>query len=205
MRKVKNMQGCSNIVLRKGKEMNIKRLNRVGSLDGSYYIDFIKENNLLPKFIIKHHILNKKASKIIVDDVDRTIKHRGYSNIINTYEKIVIDGDIYYLHEKWVSHTEHPIYIYKEIPLIINDENFIWKDNTKYNSKEAIITRGSFEYLCIVNADGNGKVIVRYTKGENFHRTRVTIAEFNVPNAYNEVFLEAIDKWTKEFKNSIAA
>ena len=110
------------------------------------------------------------------------------------------DEDVYYVY-----HNKENLILFKEVPLLMDDDNFHWKDNTKYDAKETVIRMGAFEYQCIVNSDGGGKVIVRYVKCENFHRTKVTIAEFDVKNAYNESFIEAINKWNKEFKESIAA
>ena len=191
--------------------MNIKRLESIDiATRYKREVQFIKEQGLLFKYLTSRISMTYKDLKenekhkletqgdTIVDDVDKSRK--DYGQIIKVYEHFTIDDEDYYLE------TSHGFYIlYKVVPLLINDKDFEWKDNAKYESKEAVIKRGAFEYLCIVNADGNGKVIVRYTKCENFHRNKVTIAEFHVPNAYNEVFLTEINKWNKEFKESIAA
>ena len=186
----------------KGEQMEVKRLKRVLIGESNAYTDFMKKKGLLIEFLIsigRHcYEQDKINGKTIVDDIDRTIKHRAWWSPEQKYEKIIIDDEVFYLCEKWFSNNNQKYYIYMEVPLIIDDENFIWKTNFKYNSKEATITRGMFEYQCIINADGNGKVIVRYVKCENFHRNKVTIAEFDVPNAYNEVFLEEINRWNKE-------
>ena len=154
----------------------------------------------------------------IIDNIDRNKDKVSYvidkkNDLIHTmiddeYIKFQINKRVYYYNhrqDRTKKGTDDYYCVYIELPLVVDDKNFVWKKNRKYNSTEATIVRGNFEYLCVVNADGNGKVLVRYNKCENYHRNRVTIAEFNVENAYNEKFLEAIDKWTKEFKESIAA
>ena len=201
--------------------MEVKRLKLVDIVSAySRETVFIKDKGLMFEFLLcrrgcqfktwRNNETNKmkklklffedeeKNNKTIVDDVNKS--RRFYHEIVCPYTHYEYDGEDYYLER-----SEGFYILYKVVPLLINDGEFDWKENAKYNSKEAIITRGMFEYQCIVNADGNGKVIVRYVKCENLHRNKVTIAEFDVPNAYNEVFLEEINRWNKEFKDSIAA
>lgn len=123
-----------------------------------------------------------------------------YENVQGECPNDTITDEVYYMYQ-----NGDDVILFKEIPLLMNDEMFTWKENTKYNATEAVVAMGAFEYHCIVSADGNGKVIVRYVKCENFHRTRVTIAEFDVKDAYNETFCEAIKKWNDGLKSSIAS
>lgn len=208
--------------------MSVKRLELIDIIPPHPYMSFIQRKGLLTDWIIHDYgntfdiykcndaIIEDLISDSIIDDPERK-RRRALVKDESGLHTEIDDG---YTTFKYLNNTLHytfrsevrnmctkdlGIYLYQERPLVINDKNFKWKYNSKYNSKESTIKRGEFEYQCIVHASGNGKVIVRYIKGENFHRNKVTIAEFSVEEAYNERFLEAIDKWTKEFKESIAA
>ena len=199
----------------------IKRLRRVTWVHENSYVNFIKERGLLVQYLSENNYMDFEKEEAgcndgwsAICDVDdhgfkqifaRNEFERGYRHGAVSCEKITIDGKEFYLTKEQRSMHKYGYMVYTELSLIIDDKNFKWKENTKYNSKEAMLIRNNFEYLCIANADGNGKVIVRYIKCENYHRNKVTIAELDVENVCNEKFLEVIDKWTKEFKESIAA
>jgi len=124
-----------------------------------------------------------------VDDVDRSGKIKGVY-IEHAYQRYEKNGKNYYVYE---GRDNYDLFV--EAPLIMEDKLFKWKKNSKYRSLEAIIKEDTFEFQCIINPDGNGKVIVRYLKCENKHRNNVTLAELDVSNAYNEVFIETIKDW----------
>jgi len=185
--------------------MDIKRLGMVNCVSNvNFWIKYLDDENMIENFM--EYCLKRARKSSLEYPVNCGVDNVDKKYMSNHYYKCKYLGKTYYGAIK-KSSKAHLIdfYIYAELPLVIDDDTFSWKENTRYNSKEATVVRGHFEYLCIVNADGNGKVIVRYNKCENYHRNRVTIAEFYVDDAYNERFIEAIDKWTKEFKESIAA
>lgn len=93
--------------------------------------------------------------------------------------------------------------LYKQLPRIANDDTFRWKENLKYGTKETVIIQGNFEFTCIVKADGDAIVDVRYTKCDNKHRNRVTITRIEVYNAANEEILKAIKEWKEMFQNEM--
>jgi len=93
--------------------------------------------------------------------------------------------------------------IYKELPAIYDDDTFRWRENIKYAVKETTIKSGSFEYHIIVRANDEAYIQVQYTKCENKHRTKVTIADLTVYNVSNEAIKEAIDEWKSEFKKDM--
>lgn len=95
------------------------------------------------------------------------------------------------------------IAFYLEMPMITNDDTFLWHPNKKYNSKECVIEDGALEYLCIYKENGNGIVDVKYNACDNRHRNKVTIATIEIEYASNEVFIEAIKEWKTKFKASI--
>lgn len=93
--------------------------------------------------------------------------------------------------------------IYKELPAIYDDDTFRWRDNVKYGVKETTIKSGAFEYHIIVRANDEAYIQVQYTKCENRHRTKVTIADLTVYNVSNEAIKEAINEWKSEFKKDM--
>lgn len=111
-------------------------------------------------------------------------------------KKIKRNGTIYYVGEfKW-NKKEYGVLM--ELPRIGDDSVFTWKTNKRYGTLEATIKKENFEYLCIVKADGNAFVEVKYTKQDNKHRNNVTMARINVYNASNQDILDAIKKWQAE-------
>lgn len=163
--------------------------------------NFLLKSSVVESNVIEGTPLYPKWSPVYdtVDDTSVSGPSRGYES----FEYLNEEDDV--VEKYYIYHDKDNVILFKEIPLLMDDDMFKWKENSKYNATEAIVTMGAFEYQCIVNADGNGKVIVRYVKCENFHRTKVTIAEFDVEDAYNESFYAAIYKWNSEFKNSIAS
>ena len=138
----------------------------------------------------------EKFKKCEEPDVVVTSK---YKNL----EKIEYENETQYvgLKEEGVS----DIYVvYKLLPIVEDDDLFSWKENKKYGSREAVIKEGPFEYLCVLKADDNGFVDVRYVKCDNMHRNKVTIARIEIEHANNENFKQAIREWKSEFKEEIA-
>ena len=101
--------------------------------------------------------------------------------------------------------TEYVSYytVWKKLPRIGNDKTFKWKENLKYGTKETVIIQGNFEFSCIVKADGDAIVDVRYAKCDNKHRNRVTITRIDVYNASNQEILNAIKEWKKMFQKEM--
>ena len=122
------------------------------------------------------------------------------------YKKKKYKKEYYYIGFRKIlgSKGEKECYVvWKQLPRIANDDTFKWKENIKYGTKETVIIQGNFEFTCIVKADGDAIVDVRYTKCENKHRNRVTITRIEVFNAANEEILKAIDEWKKMFKSEM--
>ncbi len=119
-------------------------------------------------------------------------KDEGGSNAYIPYSE---DGIQYY-----IKRNGSMYYLYREMPLVINDYSFKWKKNTRYNCLEATIKDPVFEYHCVINSDSNGKVIVRYTKCENKHKNKVSVAELDVPRAFNERFIQVIEDWKSDLR-----
>lgn len=88
---------------------------------------------------------------------------------------------------------------YVEIPRFTNDEKFYWKENNKYGVKECTLDYGPFQMNCILKADNEVTIEVKYTRCENKHRNNVTIAMIDVYEGTNEVIDEAIKKWVESF------
>ena len=182
--------------------MNLKRLKFSASAHriGHPEMDFIADKGMMCDFLLAKHesddfVVPSPLDR--VDDVDKSTTIRGTFKE-HAYEHFVRNGGNYYLET-----TSEMYRLFKEFPLVIDDDTFVWKKNTKYNSLEAKIKDSMFEYQCIINSDGNGKVVIRYTKCENKHRNNVSLAEIDIENAYNEAFLNVIQEWKKNLKESI--
>lgn len=193
----------------------LKRLRQVTWVHDNAYVRFIINNGMLSQYLSENNYMDFEKEdagcNTIRSQVFEVTDHRMDERFSRTpysgskCDKVKIDDKEYYVVNRLRTRNKCMYAVYTELPLIIDDNNFKWKENSKYNSKEAVIIRNNFEYLCIANADGNGKIIVRYIKCENHHRNKVSIAEIDVSEVCNERFLRAIDEWTKEFKESIAA
>ena len=126
---------------------------------------------------------------------------------VDSLERIEQDGHVYYVGN--IGYEDHGgvqgnMYgIFKETAMISSDDKFNWKSNVKYDSYEATIVSGMFEFGCTYNASGDAYIEVRYTKCENKHRTKVNIGCVNVYYASNETILEAIDAWKADFKKNL--
>lgn len=95
--------------------------------------------------------------------------------------------------------------VYEILPNIYNDEMFSWKANKKYNVRECTYTSGLFEFHIVANSNDDVNINVKYTKCDNKHKNRVTIATININKASNESIVRAIDCWKKEFLTEVEA
>ena len=166
-------------------------------------LSFIKENGLLVEFAL----LNKNSSRSKYAHWDRTIT---YDDRDDDLERVEHKNETYWIGDlssnddiaKAIngSHME----VYKEVPNVINDDVFFWKENSRTGARDAVIVRGDFEYHCRVLADGDGFVDIKYAACMNRHANRVTVATIEVINASNEAFEEAIAEWKRNFGERFA-
>ena len=153
---------------------------------------YLNKNGMLLEFIINQ----QKEKKVPVEYIDcsgfkrkKSKKEYYYSGI----KTVTIAGK---------GETECYV-VYHQLPRIANDKTFRWKENAKYSTKETVVIQGNFEFACIVKADGNAFVDVRYAKCDNRHRNRVTITRIEVFDASNEEILKAIEQWKEMFKGEM--
>lgn len=168
-------------------------------------IGFIKGKGMLMEFALKNY---NEGIVEIYDNLGRRKSTRSENPSIyfderwKKFKELEYDGEKY-----WVGIRNaglNDLYeIYKELPRIINDDIFHWKENKKYGSREALLVEGDFEYFCIVKENGDASIDIRYTACMNRHSNKVTIATIDVIDASNEDILEAIKKWKTEFKKSL--
>ena len=159
---------------------------------------FIASKGMLDEYV-------KEVGKRGWRGYDRKRDHIDKSKMMNSLENVHIinDGDqVYYYGYKDLG-PKKMFEIYSEDPSIFNDDNFTWKVNKKYGSKEAIIDSTVFTFNCIVKTNGDAFVDVKYNKKSNYHRNNVTIARIDIPDADNTSILKAIDKWKNDFIRDI--
>ena len=129
-----------------------------------------------------------------------------YYEDCSQFKKKKYANEVYYIGVREVCYStgrKQCYVLYRQLPRIANDDIFRWKDNLKYGSKETVIIQGNFEYTCIVKADGDAIIDVRYAKCDNKHRNKVTITRIEVINAANEEILNAIAEWKKVFEQEM--
>ena len=169
--------------------------------DATWPIGFINSKGMLMEYIIKNH---KEGYSTTSKGKRKNCDHSTvyFDNRCMDMEKVTYKGEEYLVGKECRNFDE--LYsVYQELPMFINDENFKWRDNPKFGAKEANIESGSFEYHIIARENNTAYIEVRYTKCENKHRTKVTIAEITVYFASNEAILEAIRSWKNEFRDSL--
>lgn len=95
--------------------------------------------------------------------------------------------------------------LYEVLPTVYDDDLFHWSENKRYDTMEATVVLGVFEFLCIFQkANQKGIVSVRYAKCDNQHKNKVTIAQIeDIYNADNDTFLDAIRQWKCSFENDV--
>lgn len=181
-------------------EKNIKRAIKMGEITRAEFnnkdsaIGFIREHGLLDEYISK------------MDGNEETYIDIDPKNI--SLNKIEYNGETYWYGENAFDlmanfRVDSYVGFYKELPDVFDDKIFHWKKNKKYNSLECVIEEGMFEYYCIYKADGNATVDVRYTACDNRHKNKVTMSTIEIEYATNEVIMEAIKKWKRNFKNML--
>lgn len=165
--------------------------------DPTFPIGFINSKGMLMEYVVKDYKEGCSYGK--KGKVKNTDKRTWYfDDRAKNFEKIEYNGEEYYV-GKETRQVDEEYSIYKELPKFINDETFSWHHNPKYNSTETTITSGAFDFHCIARESGDAYVSVMYTKCENKHRNKVTLAEITVYNASNEAILSAIREWKAEF------
>lgn len=175
--------------------------------DQTTQIGFINAKGMLMEYATKHYTEGKvfyRKGKCTGECTPAECETSHYDERYKDLEKIKYKGKTYYVGFARMSIYEKYV-IYIEAPAFENDDTFRWKENKRYGTKEATIVTPNFEYFCVQKGDGNAFVEVRYTKCDNRHRNKVTIARIDVYNASNGAILDAIVAWKKEMKQELAA
>ena len=171
---------------------------------GFYELDRVNNTNYFEGYLNKQGLL---FDYTVNADITKKYNKNGYPAVYyentNLYKRKKYNKEYYYMGVRDGFGGKKNYVVFKELPRITNDKTFKWKENIKYGTKETVIIQGNFEFTCIVKADGDAIVDVRYTKCENKHRNRVTITRIEVYNAANEEILKAIDEWRKLFKKEM--
>ena len=165
--------------------------------DPNSMVGYLNKQGLLFDYVVnrdKPQTMNEEGKP-----VDPTVFYEDCSS----YKRKKYKKEYYYIGKRKYSFGKEGYVFFKQLPRIANDKVFKWKENLKYGTKETVIIQGNFEFTCIVKADGDAVVDVRYTKCDNRHRNRVTIARIEVYNAANEEILKAIDQWKEMFMNEM--
>lgn len=174
----------------------VKRGVRLATISESDFkndcaLGFIKEKGMLGEYFSKLEGTEIEEFSCEPDNVDmRSIKYgdETYWYGVNCLSVRLTKG------------FDSFIEVYKELPSIYNDKTFNWKKNKKYGSMVAVIEDKIFEYHCIVKADGDAVVDVKYNACDNRHRNRVTITTIEISNATNDAIRDAIKEWKRDFK-----
>ena len=169
--------------------------------DATYPIGFINSKGMLMEYIIKNYtegtsLTHSKGKTAIKKNTEDPVWY--FDDRAKNLKKIKYDGEEYWVGTETRFVDEYYV-VYKELPKFINDDNFKWHTNVKYQSLETTISSGAFDYHCIARESGDAYISVMYTKCENKHRNKVTLAEITVYDASNEAILETIRKWKAEF------
>lgn len=169
--------------------------------DVTFPMGFINSKGMLMEYAIKNYT-EGYTSRSIKGKTSRMKNNENpcwyFDDRATHLSKTEYNGEEYWVGIETRSIDEEYA-IYKELPKFINDDNFKWHKNEKYNSLETTLSSGSFEFHCIARESEDAYISVMYTKCENKHRTKVTLAEITVYNASNEAILEAIRQWKAEF------
>ena len=184
-------------------EANIRMSYKVGEVlakefnDGNSPIGFIKEHGMLGEYISKMERFDNGEYEIDTDPKNVDM------------HKVEYNGEIYWygcnsLDMKMQLKLNHRIGFYKELPNIYDDNVFKWKKNKKYGTMECTIEEDVLEYQVIYKPDGNANINVKYIACDNLHKNKVTMATIEVVYASNDVILEAIKTWKKQFAEMIA-
>lgn len=94
--------------------------------------------------------------------------------------------------------------IYEVLPLIHNDGVFKWKNIAKTGEDKCTVKRGSFDFVCVALASGDGYIDVKYNKCENLHRNKTTLSTIQLTNVSNSVFKDAINDWVATLKRELS-
>lgn len=149
--------------------------------------------------------INYLKKKGLVTDYINTIIHNRYKYVwINLDEfdiedRFIDNGNEYVITSSFNNNPKGDA-LYMIVDPIGDDSNFTWKKNKNEKQLSCTLETLNFEYHIIYDGYGDATISVRYTKGENYHKTKVTIAHIEVENATNQGILDAIKCWKKEFE-----
>lgn len=194
----------------------VKRMLFLGEFDPCnvrHEVGFIMEQGLIAEYVAARGYqrdLQNQEENYQYKDYDKDYIFNGGNEGVCTgtvlnwqdMESKVINGETYYIYtrsfreiHKRAGRERNVIYVYKEIPLLSDSKIFKWKEDPTHLTKEAKLIRGRFGYTCIARQDGSVLVKVQYMEHENYHRTNVTVAEFDILEATNERIIRAIKSW----------
>jgi hypothetical protein len=160
---------------------------------------FIDSKGLLIKYSLECHGREMQSANY----KNRGIYKIKFDDRWKYLERVEYEGDTYWVGVSAKLNCGDALYdIYKELPLIRNDNLFFWKEDPKHGCLIAVLPSGNFEYHCIYKADGDAVVDVKYVACENRHANKVTLATIDVIHASNEAICEAIAEWKEDFKRN---
>lgn len=171
-----------------GMEMRVALVSKIDESAHMHYVEYLREKNLFMDFALSTGM--RKRNKI--DFISRR-DIKEYGEVIN------YDGKDYLFYKRPLSFLE----IYEILPSVYDDEIFKWKTNKKYQTLEATVTSGMFEYECICRNDKSGIINVRYAKCDNKHRNKVTITTIEMDDINNKRIIDAIECWKIQFTREL--
>ena len=122
-------------------------------------------------------------------------------NLMEAHTTECINGVNYLIYTK-----NETITIYKQLPLVHDDDVFRWKTPNWTRDKQtalfAQVDKGMFRFCCTAYTEtGRGRINVYMTYGR---RMNGQVDQFNIDNeADNEAFLDAINNYISEFVNKV--
>lgn len=174
------------------KNVRVKQIQKYDEEHNKHMTSYLREKDMLMDFLTDTKYQNEY--KPIKELTQKQLK-RGNAR------------EIEYRGKKYLFYTDqfNSTILYEILPTIYDDELFHWSENKKYGTMESIVVLGVFEFLCIYQkANGNGNISVRYTKCDNYHKNKVTIANIeDIYNASNDIFIDAIEQWTTNFMEDV--
>lgn len=121
-------------------------------------------------------------------------------NLMDSHTTMVVDCYTYLVFPKSGTLT-----IYKQLPLINNDSIFYWKE-TKANGRlfyNSVVDIGEFRFRCGLNMETGIGTVCTYIRRYNSNYAKLRTIYINDKAVDNEAFIETIDNYIKEFKESI--
>lgn len=174
------------------KKIRVRQIQRYEAQHNIFMTEFLKEKDLLMDALTdeRFHIEYKPEKELTQKQLEK-----------GDVKSVEYKGKQYLLYTDPFNMT----ILYQVLSPIYDDELFHWSENKRYDTMEATVVLGVFEFFCIFQkANQKGVVSVRYAKCDNQHKNKVTIAQIeDIYNADNDTFLDAIRQWKCSFENDV--